>query len=118
MARRVQEEHTEMNGKQGLIENFLNMLLPKNWETMELDKRLLFLSGGFGEQEEGTEVRTCVCAIEIWQELFRGDPKAFSQAQAREINNILRQMRGWRSQNSVNCGIYGRQRAFIREGIS
>lgn len=118
MARRVQEEHTEMNGKQGLVENFLNMLLPKNWETMELDKRLLFLSGGFGEQEEGTEVRTSVCAIEIWQELFRGDPKAFTQAQAREINNILRQIPGWKNQSSVNCGIYGRQRAFIRETIS
>lgn len=118
MARKVQEEHTEINSKYGLIENFLNMLLPKGWESMELDRRLLFLSGGFGEQEEGTEVRTSVCAIEIWQELFRGDPKAFTQAQAREINNILRQMQGWRSQNSVNCGIYGRQRAFIRESLS
>lgn len=118
LARKVQEEHTEINSKYGLIENFLNMLLPKNWETMELDRRLLFLSGGFGDTEEGTEVRNCVCAMEIWQELFRGDPKSFSLAQAREINNILRQMKGWKSQSSVNCGIYGRQRAFVREDNS
>lgn len=118
MARRVQEEHTEMNGKQGLVENFLNMLLPKNWDTMELDKRLLFLSGGFGEMEEGTEVRTRVCAIEIWQELFRGDPKGFTPMQAREINNILRQVPGWKIYSSVNCGIYGRQRAFVRDKFS
>lgn len=118
MARKVQEEHTEINSKYGLIENFLNMLLPKGWESMELDRRLLFLSGGFGDTDEGTEVRNCVCAMEIWQELFRGDPKTFSQAQAREINNILRQIPGWKSQSSANCGIYGRQRAFIRDTLS
>lgn len=115
IARKVQEEHTEMNGKQGIIENFLETLLPENWDSMDLDKRLLFWSGGFGDTEKGTEVRQKVCAIEIWQELFRGDPKTFTQAQAREINGMLRRIPGWKSQSSVNCGVYGRQRAFIRE---
>lgn len=115
IARQVQEDHTEMNGKQGIIENFLETLLPENWDGMDLDKRLLFWSGGFGETEKGTEVRQKVCAIEIWQELFRGDPKTFTQAQAREINGMLRRVPGWKSQSSVNCGIYGRQRAFVRE---
>ena len=115
MARKVQEEHTEMNGKQGLIERFLDTLLPKNWESMDLDKRMLFWGGGFGDKEEGTEVRNRVCAIEIWQELFRGDPKTFTPAQAREINGILRRISGWKSQSSMNCGIYGRQRGFSRE---
>ena len=115
IARKVQEEHTEMNGKQGLIERFLDTLLPKNWESMDLDKRMLFWGGGFGDKEEGTEVRNRVCAIEIWQELFRGDPKTFTPAQAREINGILRRISGWKSQSSMNCGIYGRQRGFSRE---
>lgn len=115
MARKVQEEHTEMNGKQGLIENFLDTLLPKGWEKMDLDKRMLFWGGGFGEKEEGTEIRNRVCAIEIWQELFRGDPKTFTPMQAREINGILRRIPGWKSQSSMNCGIYGRQRGFSRE---
>ena len=116
IARKVQEEHTEMNGKQGLIENFLDTLLPKGWEKMDLDKRMLFWGGGFGEKEEGTEIRNRVCAIEIWQELFRGDPKTFTPMQAREINGILRRIPGWKSQSSMNCGIYGRQRGFSREG--
>ena len=82
---------------------------------MDLDKRMLFWGGGFGDKEEGTEVRNRVCAIEIWQELFRGDPKTFTPAQAREINGILRRISGWKSQSSMNCGIYGRQRGFSRE---
>lgn len=115
MARKVQEEHTEMNGKQGLVENFLDTLLPKDWDDKDLDQRLLFWSGGFGDKEEGTELRERVCAIEVWQELFRGDPKTFTPMQAREINGILRRIPGWTSKSSIKCGIYGRQRAFVRE---
>ena len=115
IARQVQEEHTEMNGKQGLIEEFLNTLLPKGWDSMDLDRRMTFWSGGFGEKEEGTEVRTRVCAIEIWQELFRGDPKTFTPQQAREINGILRRLKNWKSKSSMSCGVYGRQRGFVRD---
>lgn len=116
MARVVQEKHTEMNGKQGLVENFLDMLLPEDWDERDLDERLLFLSGGFGESEKGTVQRTKVCALEIWQELFHGDPKSFTPLQAREINSMLRRVPGWKSQSSANCGkLYGRQRCFTRQ---
>lgn len=113
LARKVQAEHTESNEKTGLIEKYLDTLLPENWPDMPLDERLLFLHDGFGAT--GTMQRIRVCALEVWQELFRGDPKNFSQAQAREINGILRQLPGWASSPSVDCGkIYGRQRAFMR----
>jgi hypothetical protein len=115
MAKKVQEEHTEMNGKQGLVEKFVETLLPKGWDSMDLDQRMTFWSGGFGDKEEGTEVRDRVCAIEVWQELFRGDPKTFTPLQAREINAMLRRLPDWKSKSSMNCGIYGRQRGFARE---
>lgn len=116
MARLIQEKHTEMNGKQGLVENFLDTLLPEDWDDRDLEERLLFLGGGFGESEVGTVRRTKVCALEIWQELFHGDPKSFSPLQAREINSMLRRIPGWKPQSSANCGkLYGRQRCFIRQ---
>lgn len=117
MAKEVQEKHTEMNGKQGLIENFLNMLLPEDWDDRDLDQRMLFLNGGFGgEAETGTVPRMKVCALEIWQELFHGDPKGFTPLQAREINNMLRRIQGWTACSSAPCGkLYGRQRCFVRQ---
>jgi len=116
MARQVQADHTETNGKLGLIEKFLETPLPEDWDNYDLDRRLMFWSGGFGEQQEGTVMRTKVCALEIWLELFKGDPKSYSQAQAREIIGLLRMVAGWRLSTSVNCGaIYGRQRGFIKE---
>lgn len=116
IARKVQSEHTETNGKLGLIENFIETLLPAGWDTWDLDRRLMFWSGGFGPEQKGTMRRTRVCALEIWQELFKGDPKSYSQTQAREIIGLLRMIPGWRLSTSVNCGaIYGRQRGFVKE---
>lgn len=115
LAKKVQEEHTEMNSKQGVIEEFLDTLVPEDWDEWDLDRRLSFLGGSFGEESQGVKLRDKVCALEIWQELFKGDPKSFNQASAREINGILRRIPGWESKSSVLCGLYGRQRAFVRE---
>lgn len=115
-AQAVQERHTEMNAKQGLIENFLELLLPENWDDLPLDARLVFLHNSFEDESVGTVRRTRVCALEIWQELFNGDPKSFSPLQAREINNMLRHIKGWEACAGRNCGpLYGRQRCFIRK---
>ena len=116
LARQVQANHTEVNGKLGPLENFLNVLLPEDWDSWDLDRRLMFWGGGFGDKQEGTIKRTKVCALEIWQEHYKGDPKSYGQAQAREIIGLLRMIPGWRISTSVNCGeLYGRQRGFIRE---
>lgn len=115
-ARKIQAEHTEQNEKRGLIEKFLNALLPEDWDSWDLGKRQDFWADGFEDEGKGTEQRVKVCALEVWQELFNGDTKSYSQQQAREINNILRQLPGWRRSTSVDCGEpYGRQRGFIRE---
>lgn len=117
MAQQVQDQHTELNAKQGLVENFLNRLLPEDWDERDLESRMLFWDGNFME-EEGTVQRTKVCALEIWQELFHGDPKSFSPLQAREINSILRKVPGWAPVSSANCGpLYGRQRCFGRKDV-
>ena len=114
-AKKIQDAHTEQNGKQGLIEKFLDTLLPEGWERWDLDHRRNFWEDGFEDESKGTVVRTKVCALEIWQELFKGDVKSYTQLQAREINNILRRLPGWKSSTSVDCGEpYGRQRGFVR----
>lgn len=119
LAREVQSAHTELNGKQGVVENYLETLLPDNWEERDLDGRLMFYNGGFGGEEKGKVRRERVCAIEIWCELFKGDTKTYTQAQAREITGILRQVKGWKFYGSTYCGKpYGKQRAFIRDGSS
>jgi predicted P-loop ATPase len=111
-----QAAHTEHNSKQGLIEEFLEVLVPEKWEKRTREERQLFLSGGFDGAEKGTTLRKRICAAEIWVELFNGDMKFFTPKQAREINSILRQIKGWKPYGGpVPCGPYGKQRAFVRE---
>lgn len=76
----------------------------------------MFWSGGFGNEQKGTVRRKRVCALEIWQELFKGDPKNYTAQQSREINGLLKSLPEWRMSTTVDCGaLYGRQRGFIRK---
>lgn len=114
-ARQVQKDHTEVNGKQGVIEAFLDKPLPPDWTGRNLEERRLFWSDDFTDEPEDLIPRESVCAIEIWCECFNGDPKQFTQTQARELNNILKNLDGWEYKSGINSGrIYGRQRGYVR----
>lgn len=121
---KLQEMHAEESEKFGLVQEYLELLLPENWANMDIPARREYIHGSdFGEVPRGTMRRDRVCAMEIWVELFNGDPKALTPMQAREINDILRQMPGWRpytggTQSRLYFGKhYGRQRAFVRENV-
>lgn len=115
---RQQEEHSEENSKTGLILEYLDTLLPDNWYELDMYERRNFINGGgFSDTYEPTMLRMKVSVIEIWCELFNGDPKQLTPLQSREINDILRSLPEWeRSPNCLKFGIaYGQQRAFIRK---
>ncbi len=79
MALRCQEQHLEVSPKEGMIREYLEMLLPKSWDKMDIAARRMYVQGGdFTSFEEGSVKRERVCAMEIWVELFSGDPKLLS----------------------------------------
>ena len=58
--------------------------------------------------------------MEIWVELFSGDPKMLNLYISKEINDILRRIDGWkvydRGSGKLRFGkLYGYQRAFVVE---
>ncbi len=120
-AKEAQEAHTEESAKAGLIEEYLNRLLPEDWAKKDIGERRRFIHGSdFGETDEGTVKRERVCAMEIWVELFEGDPKQMTPIQAREINDVLRRIPGWKAHTKDRGRLYfgknyGYQRAFVRE---
>ncbi|RRH41216.1 hypothetical protein, partial [Clostridioides difficile] len=71
----------------------------------------------FGDLKEGTILREKTCVMEIWVELFNGEPKQLTPILSREINDILKGLDGWeRYDKRLRFGkIYGSQRAFIRK---
>jgi putative DNA primase/helicase len=117
IAAQKQEEHLEESPKAGLIREYLDRLLPENWEEMSIEERRRFIQDDdFGQVAKGTEKRDKICALEIWVELFNGHPARFNYLEAREINDVIRRTPGWDKEGSFRFGeIYGRQRGFKRD---
>lgn len=117
-AQKQQDSHSEESAKAGLIEEYLNKPLKDNWYELSINDRRSYIQGGdFGEEPEGTIMRTKTCVMEIWCELFNGDPKQLTPMMAREINDILNGLHEWeKAKGSLRFGkSYGKQRAFIRK---
>ena len=114
LAHEAQKAHTEIPEKLGIIQEYLDTLLPENWETMDLFERRSWLEDDTGK---GVVARSRVCALEIWCEAFGGDPKNLTGIMSREINSILRQIPEWEEKGStLRFGkIYGQQKAYIRK---
>lgn len=115
-----QQEHTEKNPLEGPIREYLEILLPENWDIMDIPSRRRFIHGSeFGFTAEGKVRRDKVCAVEIWVEMLQGEQKDLKNGRAKEINDILRGLEGWRPYSKGNGKIrfgrnYGAQRAFVR----
>lgn len=113
-----QEAHSEESAKAGLIEEYLNRPITDNWYELGIAERRNYIHGSdFGDIPEGNIQRNKTCVMEIWCELFNGDPKQLSPMNAREINEILKGLDSWEKHKSkLRFGkIYGIQRAFIRK---
>lgn len=117
-AQKQQDSHSEESAKAGLIEEYLDKFIPDNWYSLNISEKRNYLQGGdFGEVQEGPLRRDKTCVMEIWCELFNGDPKQLNPMASREINDILKNLNGWdRCENPLSFGrSYGKQRAYSRK---
>lgn len=119
-ALRIQLAHTEGGELVGLIEEYLDMLLPEDWESKDIYDRREYIRNYGDDDYCGLVQRERVCALEIWCEVMEGDRKNLQNAKAREIIDILQSIKGWspysKSVGKMRFGkMYGVQRAFVRD---
>ena len=115
-AQKQQDSHSEESAKAGLVEEFLDKPITENWYETSLSDRKIYMQGGdFGEVPEGNITRNKTCVMELWCELFNGDPKQLTPAISRELNDILRSLPDWKKAGTLRFGkTYGAQRAYVR----
>lgn len=108
-----QKYHRVMDDRYGLIENYLNKLLPDDWDSMSLMDRRNYLTDPLAS---GHMQREKVCIAEIWCELFMRNQSEMTNHNTKELHNIMRTMHGWEEIKSGPrvFSLYGNQRGYKR----
>ena len=112
----AQRSAMEADERQGLVETYLDVLLPVNWKDMDLYERRNYL---FDRKDptlpKGTVRREKVCNAEIWAECFRRDPSDMKPADSYAVAALMAQVSGWRkAEKLTTLPLYGRQRVYER----
>ena len=113
VAREVQETYEEENPKVGIVAQYLERLLPDDWEEKDLYSRRAWLE----DQTTGTVKRDRVCTLEIWAEALGQSPDRLDRYAIKEVGDIMAKLPEWKRQGNAKTSskLYGRQRYYKRE---
>jgi putative DNA primase/helicase len=112
LAKFEQASHSEIDDRQGLILNYLDMRLPKNWAKLSLEERRLYINGG----DYSGEFRDYVCIAEIWTECLGKHREDMTRYNTRDVNDIMRSLNEWEAHSSTrNFSLYGKQKYYSRK---
>ena len=119
MAKIAQQEAMESDDREGIILDYLETLLPTNWNEMTLYERRAYLNNKELIASKGIVRKSEICIMEIWCECFFRERQDLKRTDSYEIEGILTRIGGWERMTSNKSGkirfeIYGPQRAFIR----
>ncbi len=116
LAEEAQNEAVEVDERVGIVEEYLETLLPENWEKMELYQRKEYLDGDRTLHPEGTIQRQTVSNIEIWCECFGNRKEDFQLRDSWTIRAIMNGIKGWQNKKCYQRQpIYGKQQVYSRE---
>ena len=111
LAGEAQREAMEQDDRQGLVEEYLDKLLPEGWDDMDPELREIFIQGS----EPGTVQRTEVSNMEIWVEALHGSGVRMEPKDSYAIAKIMAKIQGWKKTNiRKRVGAYGLQRIYRR----
>lgn len=120
-AYKMQQAAMESDDREGIVEEYLDRLLPANWADMDIYQRRAFLGDGEFETTgiTGTVVRERVCIMEIWCECFGKERQNLRKADSYEMEAILNKIGGWKKYDANASGKtkvphYGVQKTFVR----
>lgn len=115
-AESVRSMATEEDSMTGLIQAYLDTLVPENWVEMSPEERISWLR----DEEQGIVSSThpidVVCSLEIWEIALQRERGKHSRVDILQITNALKQLPGWFGPmpKPTRLPFYGPQRVFTR----
>lgn len=115
-AKQEQRKAMEHDEREGLVREYLEILLPDNWDSMDIYSRREYLRDKDNPTHPvGTVRRETVSNMEIWCECFGKSKEDMRPSDSYAISVLMVRVDGWeRSTRLKRDPIYGRQRVYIR----
>lgn len=126
-ARVAQDEAIEADDRLGLVQQYLELGVPADWESRGIDSRVAWVQAGlrgfhggentdpfgdgFGVVASAVRGRDRVSVVEVWVECFGKPQGEIRRQQSLEIAQLLRKL-GWEPGGLGRCVPYGVQRVF------
>ena len=116
-AKEEQRAAMERDDREGLVQEYLDMLLPDNWDSMDVYKRRDYVRDADDPMRpDGSVRRMEVSNMEIWCECFGKAKEDMKPSDSYSIAAIMERMDGWsRTGKAKVLPIYGRQRIYKRD---
>lgn len=115
VAASVRERFTEEDALGGFISDFLDTLVPEEWEEMSPSARIRWMRDrADGMVPEGTRLQTQTCSAQIWVEAMGNRFGDHKRTDLLEITAALKRLPGWRSVGRRRIPHYGPQVVFER----
>jgi predicted P-loop ATPase len=115
-AQEAQREAMEVDERQGMVEEYLETLLPTEWESMDVYARRGFIADkGSPISPVGTVRREYVTNAEIWCECFGRNIAELKPTDSYALAALMTKIAGWeRTKEKSRIPLYGQQRRYKR----
>lgn len=116
-AKEEQRAAMERDDREGLVQEYLDMLLPGNWDSMDVYKRRDYVRDADDPMRpDGSIRRMEVSNMEIWCECFGKAKEDMKPSDSYAISAIMERIAGWGKTGKAKIlPIYGRQRIYKRD---
>lgn len=116
-AKEEQRAAMERDDREGLEQEYLDMLLPDTWDSMDVYKRRDYVRDADDPMRpDGCVRRMEVSNMEIWCECFGKPKEDMKPSDSYAISAIMERIAGWSKTGKAKIlSIYGRQRIYKRD---
>jgi hypothetical protein len=117
LAESAQKDALETDEREGMVREYLDRLLPDNWDGMDIHARQDYIrSTDDPTLPVGTVQRDTVCNMEIWCECFGKRREDFERQDSYKIMSIMEKIGGWaKSERKRRLKLYGIVPVWARE---
>ena len=117
LANEEQAQAMEQDEREGIVSEYLEMLLPEGWNNMNLYQRREYIRDTDDPtRPQGVRRRETVCNMEIWCECLGNNKQDLRPSDSYAITAMMIRMDGWKkTSDRPKLPIYGQQRIYARK---